>query len=74
MLLGKKSGGGACAVFKGSSSDGTVFQISSCYQMCTTKNGSFYQADEGVEPDFIFSDFSNIYDRKYLTTYINNLK
>ncbi|MCR5495144.1 MAG: S41 family peptidase [Treponema sp.] len=74
VLLGKKSGGGACVVFNGSSSDGTVFQISSCYQMCTTKNGSFYQADEGIEPDFIFSDFSNIYDREYLTTYIDNLK
>lgn len=73
VLLGKKSGGGACVVDVTSSADGTVFQISSFYQMCTTKNGSFYQADEGIEPDFIFADFSNIYDREYLTSYIQNL-
>ena len=74
VMLGKKSGGGACVVCNGSSADGTVFQKSGCYQMCTTKNGSFYQADEGIEPDFIFADFSNIYDREDLTMTINSYK
>ena len=74
VILGKKSGGGACVVCQASSADGTLFQISGFYQICTTKNGSFYQADEGVEPDFIFADFSNIYDRGYLTNYINQLQ
>ena len=74
VLLGKKSGGGACAVFGCSSADGNMFRISGCYQMCTTKNGSFYQVDEGIEPDFIIADFSNVYDRGSLTAYINGLK
>lgn len=73
VLIGKKSGGGSCVVCNGSSADGNIFQVSSFYQMCTTKNGSFYQADEGIEPDFIISDFTNVYDRETLTLYINNL-
>ena len=35
--------------------------------------GQSQHGTPGIEPDFIFADFSNIYDREYLTSYIQNL-
>ena len=55
------------------SATGTVFQVSGPLRMAFTKNGSFYDIDQGAEPDFYIDDEKNFYDRKALTEYINGL-
>lgn len=37
------------------------------------KNGSFYNIDQGVEPDVYLSHLSSFYDRETLTKFINGL-
>ena len=72
-LLGRTSGGGSCVVQPMLTAHGTVFQISSNYRMSFLKNGSFYDIDQGVEPDAYIGDIAHFYDRKALTDYINGL-
>ena len=72
-LLGKTSGGGSCAVQQLSTACGTLFQISGRFRLSFLKNGSFYDIDQGVDPDFYIDDIANFYNREALTNYINNL-
>ena len=72
-LIGQTSGGGSCVVQPMSTAYGTVFQISSCYRMSFLKNGSFYDIDQGVEPDYYIDHIANFYDREALTDFINGL-
>ncbi len=72
-LLGTKSGGGSCVVQPMSSATGNLFNISGQHRLSFLKNGSFYDIDEGIDPDFAITDISHYYDRKALTEYINNL-
>lgn len=72
-LLGKTSGGGSCVVQNMSTAYGTVFQMSSALRMSFLKNGSFYDIDQGVEPDYYINSLSNYYNRTTLTQFINNL-
>ena len=72
-LLGKTSGGGSCVVQPLTTAYGTLFQISSSYRMSFLKNGSFYDIDQGVEPDYYIDDIRNYYDRAALTDRINGL-
>jgi hypothetical protein len=66
-------GGGSCAVQPASSAWGTVFQISGSLRMSFLKNGSFYDIDQGIEPDYYIDHIENFYDRAALTDYINGL-
>ena len=72
-LLGTKSGGGSCVVQPMSSATGSLFNISGQRRLSFLKNGSFYDIDEGVDPDFAIMDIFHYYDREALTEYINNL-
>ena len=72
-ILGQTSGGGACVVTSMTSADGCTFTISGIKRLAYTKNGSFYDIDRGVEPDHEISDIDLIYDREYMTEYINKL-
>lgn len=72
-LLGRNSGGGACAVQPLTTADGSVWQISGRMRLSTTINGSFYDVDQGVAPDVTIHNIENYYDREALTEYINNL-
>ena len=72
-LLGRTSGGGSCAVQPASSAWGTVFQISGSLRMSFLKNGSFYDIDQGIEPDYYIDHIENFYNRAALTDYINGL-
>ncbi len=72
-LLGMTSGGGSCEVMPLSTAYGTYFQISSNIRMSYVKNGSFYDIDQGVEPDYSITDPAFLYDRTELTGYINSL-
>ena len=72
-LLGQTSGGGSCVIQTLSTAYGTLFQISSSMRMSFLKNGSFYDIDQGVAPDYYINDISHYYDRKTLNKYINSL-
>ena len=37
------------------------------------KNGSYYDVDRGVEPDFVIHTYDHFYDRFALTEYIHTL-
>ena len=37
------------------------------------RNGSFYDIDQGVEPDFFISKTENFFDREKLAAYIDSL-
>lgn len=72
-LLGRRSGGGACAVQPLVTADGTIWQVSSRLRLNTVVNGSFYDVDEGAEPDIVIDKAADYYDREKLTDYINGL-
>ena len=72
-LIGRTTGGGSCSVQPMTTAYGTVFQISSPMQMSFLKNGSFYDIDQGVEPDYFINNIANYYNREALTDFINNL-
>ena len=72
-LIGQKSAGGSCGMMDVSTADGTVFSISSYNEFCNAKNGSYYSVDEGVEPDIYIKHIEKLYDRAWLTEYINNI-
>ena len=72
-LIGRTSGGGSCSVQPMTTAYGTVFQISSAMRMSFLKNGSFYDIDQGIEPDYYIDNIENYYDRAALTKFINGL-
>ncbi len=72
-VLGRTSGGGSCIVQPLSTAWGTFFQISGSSRMSFLKNGSFYDIDTGVAPDYTIHQPKKFYDREALTEYINNL-
>ena len=72
-LLGQTSGGGSCSVLGLTTAYGSFFQISSMYNLSHVKNGSYYEIDLGVEPDFCIDKPANFYNRDALTDYINKI-
>ncbi len=72
-LIGQTTGGGSCVVRQLSTAYGSVFQISSELRMSFLKNGSFYDIDQGVEPDHYITHIENLYDRELMTRFINAL-
>ena len=72
-LIGRTSGGGACAVQRVSTAWGSMFQISGTSRLSFRKNGSFYDIDGGVEPDIYIDHLETLYDREALTNLINGL-
>ena len=72
-IIGQKSGGGACTVGTISTATGTVLDISSNTRLSYIKNGSFYNVDQGAEPDFTISKYEHLFDREWLTKYIDDL-
>ena len=52
---------------------GTIFTISSPIQISTLKNGSLYNADQGIVPDFTISKYDTFYDREKLVDFIHQL-
>lgn len=73
ILLGKTTGGGACAVEPFVTAGGTIFQISSPLRLSVVKNGSYYHVDSGVDPHIVLPTLNSFYDREKLTTYIKKL-
>ena len=73
-LIGRTSGGGSCVVQHMSTAWGSMFQISGSLRMSFFKNGSFYDIDQGIEPDIYLTHISSFYDREALTEMINELR
>lgn len=72
-LIGRTSGGGTCTVQPISSAWGSIFQISGTNRLSFRKNGSFYDIDEGVEPDVFVDHLEMLYDREKLNSFISQL-
>ncbi len=72
-LIGQRSGGGACSVMYLTTAVGTVIRISSSNRLSFLRNGSFYDIDQGAEPDIYISKISHFYDRQALTKFIDEL-
>ena len=73
-LLGQRSSGGACSVAFLSTAAGSLLRLSSSNRMSYLRNGSFYDIDQGVEPDIFLSKISSYYDRNALVDYINDIR
>lgn len=73
-LIGRRSGGGSCVVLPCTSASGAVFAISGPKQLAAVLNGSFYNIDEGIVPDYTLSRPESFYDRDALVEYIHTLK
>jgi len=73
-LLGQTSGGGSCVVLPCTTASGTFFQISGSKQLALPKNGSFYNIDNGIEPDVVLTKEESYYDREALVAYLHELK
>ena len=71
--IGAASGGGSCIVMPIVTADGTRLQISSHRRMSHMVNGSVYDIDRGVVPDYPIASLEHFYDRAALTDYIDNL-
>ena len=72
-LIGRTTGGGSCVVQPMTTAYGTVFQISAAHRMSFLKNGSFYDIDQGVDPDIYVDHIENLYNRTAMTEFINGL-
>ncbi len=73
-LIGQPTGGGSCVVQPCTTAAGTLFQISGSKQISIIKNGSFYDTDQGVKPDFRLDKPESYYERPALVEYLHNLK
>ena len=72
-LLGRTSGGGSCVVGFDTTAWGSSFRYSSSNRLAFVKNGSYYDVDKGVEPDFVIGNYRNFFDREALTKFIQGL-
>ena len=73
-IVGQASGGGSCVVLPCTTASGTMFQISGNLQLSTVRNGSFYNIDQGIEPDVPLLWPESFYDREALVEYLHTLK
>lgn len=74
IIVGQESGGGSCVVLPCTTASGSIFQISGSRQLSTIRNGSFYNIDQGIEPDVLLTKPASFYDREALAEYLKSLK
>lgn len=74
IIVGQESGGGSCVVLPCTTASGSLFQISGSRQLSTIRNGSFYNIDQGIEPDVLLTKPESFYDREALADYLKSLK
>ena len=70
----KKDAGGSCIILPLSTATGAVFQISGPTRLAFTKNGSFYDIDQGAAPDIPLQFPDSFYDRAALSDTINSIR
>ena len=72
-LIGRTSAGGSCVILPLTTAYGTFFMTSGPHRLAFMKNGSFYDIDQGAIPDFVIPTPELLYNRQYMTNYINTL-
>ena len=72
-LLGSITGGGSCEMQPLTSAWGTPFVISGPVRISFLKNGSYYDVDQGVQPDYTIFSYDHYYDRNELAKFVNSL-
>lgn len=70
LMLGQRSGGGACIVHYSATATGSFIQISGGIKGVTMNNGYIKDIDEGVAPDIYLSK-QKMFDRDYITELVN---
>ena len=73
-LLGQRSSGGACTICYLSTALGSLLRLSSSMRLSYMRNGSFYDIDQGVEPDIFLSKPESFYNRQSLVEYIDSIR
>lgn len=66
QIVGQRTSGGSCAVLPLTLADGTVMRISGPTHASALENGSYYDTDRGVAPDFRLRAYADFYDRDSL--------
>ena len=74
VLVGQTTGGGSCVVHPLTTASGSFLQCSGYKHISSMKNGSFYDADQGISPDVVLTKPASFYDREALTEYLDGLK
>ena len=72
-LVGQTTSGGACDVMPIALADGTVLLISGNLRVSALENGSYYDVNKGVVPQFRLAHPWNFYDRDTLSVYLDAL-
>ena len=72
-ILGTPSSGGTSCVQSTCAADGTIFRMSSKREMCTVKNGSYYDVDQGVEPNTAINTPESFYDAQTIDDIVNDI-
>ena len=70
LLIGQKSGGGACSVGYISTAVGSTMQISSENRLSTMKNGYIRDIDDGIAPD-VYIPLNKMFDRDYINQIVS---
>ncbi|MBQ4435066.1 MAG: hypothetical protein II879_03140, partial [Clostridia bacterium] len=73
-MIGQTTRGGSGIVTPAVTGWNSVFVISGFKTVVTVKNGSWYDADQGVSPDVYLADPAAFYDRERLTEIINGIQ
>ena len=73
-LIGQTTGGGSCVVLPMTTASGSFFQVSGFRRISSSKNGSFYNSDQGVTPDILLTKTESFYDRESLVEMIDKIK
>jgi len=72
-LLGQTTAGGTCLVRPLSLADGTMITISGPKRLSQSRNGSFYDIEQGIEPDYRIDEPEHYYDREQLVEFIKGI-
>lgn len=72
-IIGDTSAGGTCFVQPSSAADGTIFRMSSKYQISDEQNGSLYDVDRGVEPHYRINQPAKFYDIEEISALVNSI-
>lgn len=72
-LLGDTSGGGSCIVLPMTTVWGSSYQISGFQRLAFVKNGSFYDIDRGVDPNYPLTKYASFYDRQRLAEILHRM-
>lgn len=72
-LLGQRTGGGSCVVYKTTTARGTAYNLSGPVRFYGYKNGMGENIEWGIEPNFYLPKTADFYDRESSNSYLKSL-